>query len=102
MRTLSRRQLLGALGTCGLVPLLSSRASAQTPPKRLVVFYTKDVPEDTVWDALNRSTLPKLWVPKKENVHRVDAIPVLGTGKVDLRRLKQLAIERAGVPAPQV
>ena len=61
--------------------------------ERLVVFYTKDVPEDTVWDALNRSTLPKLWVPKKENVHRIDAIPVLGTGKVDLRGVKRLAEE---------
>jgi hypothetical protein len=32
-------------------------------------------------------------VPKKENIHRIEAIPVLGTGKVDLRAVKQLAAE---------
>jgi acyl-[acyl-carrier-protein]-phospholipid O-acyltransferase/long-chain-fatty-acid--[acyl-carrier-protein] ligase len=61
--------------------------------ERLVVLYTRDVPEDDVWAALNQSTLPKLWVPKRENVHRIEAIPVLGTGKVDLRAVKQLALE---------
>ncbi len=59
--------------------------------ERLVLFYTKDVPADVLWDALNKSELPKLWVPKKDNIHRIDAIPVLGTGKVDLRAVKQLA-----------
>jgi acyl-[acyl-carrier-protein]-phospholipid O-acyltransferase/long-chain-fatty-acid--[acyl-carrier-protein] ligase len=66
--------------------------------ERLVVFYTADVPEDDVWAALNQSELPKLWVPKRENVHRIEAIPVLGTGKVDLRGVKQLALERHGPP----
>jgi acyl-[acyl-carrier-protein]-phospholipid O-acyltransferase/long-chain-fatty-acid--[acyl-carrier-protein] ligase len=60
--------------------------------ERLVVFYTKDEPEDAVWAALNQSELPKLWVPKRENVHRIEAIPVLGTGKVDLRAVTQLAL----------
>ena len=63
--------------------------------ERLVVFYTKDVPEDEVWAALNNSDLPKLWVPKKDNVHRIETIPVLGTGKVDLRAVKQLAVAMA-------
>jgi len=61
--------------------------------ERLIVFYTKDVPADRVWAALNASDLPKLWVPKKENVHRIETIPVLGTGKLDLRAVKQLAVD---------
>jgi hypothetical protein len=32
-------------------------------------------------------------VPKKDNVHRIETIPVLGTGKVDLRAVKQLAAD---------
>jgi hypothetical protein len=36
-------------------------------------------------------------VPKRENIYRVDAIPTLGTGKLDLRGAKAKAIELAGV-----
>ena len=62
--------------------------------ERIVLFYTKEFPEDALWEAMNRSELPKLWVPKKDNIHRVESIPVLGTGKVDLRGVKQMALSR--------
>jgi acyl-[acyl-carrier-protein]-phospholipid O-acyltransferase/long-chain-fatty-acid--[acyl-carrier-protein] ligase len=60
--------------------------------ERLVLMYVKtDVPPEALWSRLNESALPKLWVPKRENIYRIEAIPVLGTGKVDLRAVKQLA-----------
>lgn len=36
--------------------------------------------------------LPNLWVPKF--IVKVDSIPVLGTGKTDLKGCRTLAIER--------
>jgi hypothetical protein len=35
--------------------------------------------------------LPRLWLPKREDLRVIDAIPSLGTGKVDLRGVRQLA-----------
>jgi len=35
---------------------------------------------------LNQTELPKLWLPRKENIYAVDEIPLLGSGKVDLRK----------------
>jgi acyl-[acyl-carrier-protein]-phospholipid O-acyltransferase/long-chain-fatty-acid--[acyl-carrier-protein] ligase len=46
---------------------------------------------------LSQTDLPRLWLPRRENIHYIEAIPTLGTGKVDLRRLRQLAAERSGV-----
>jgi acyl-[acyl-carrier-protein]-phospholipid O-acyltransferase/long-chain-fatty-acid--[acyl-carrier-protein] ligase len=60
--------------------------------ERLVLFYTKpDVPPEQLWARLNESELPKLWIPKREQIRQIDAIPVLGTGKIDLRAVKTLA-----------
>ncbi len=60
--------------------------------ERLVLMYVKpEVSPEELWARLNDSNLPKLWIPKRENVYRIDAIPVLGTGKVDLRAVKTLA-----------
>jgi acyl-[acyl-carrier-protein]-phospholipid O-acyltransferase/long-chain-fatty-acid--[acyl-carrier-protein] ligase len=38
--------------------------------------------------------LPNLFIPPRNNFVRVDALPVLGTGKMDLRILKRIAMER--------
>ena len=65
--------------------------------ERLVAFYTRaDVTPDTLWTKLGETDLPKLWLPKRESLIQIDAIPTLGTGKVDLRRVRELAGERAG------
>jgi hypothetical protein len=40
-----------------------------------------------------------LWVPKRENLYQVDALPQLGTGKLDLRGLKAKAEALSRIPA---
>jgi len=64
--------------------------------ERLVLLYTQTetAPKD-VWQRLSESELPKLWLPKRENIYPVDSIPTLGTGKLDLRGAKATAIELA-------
>ena len=35
--------------------------------------------------------LPNLFIPRRDQFFKVDAIPILGTGKLDLRALRKLA-----------
>ena len=61
--------------------------------EKLVVLYTPDC-GDPGWlqEALDRVPgLPNLWRPAPADYHRVDAIPLLGTGKIDLGAVKRLA-----------
>lgn len=37
------------------------------------------------------SDLPNLWKPKADDFHRVESFPLLGTGKLDLRGIKEMA-----------
>ena len=63
--------------------------------ERLVAFYTDPaMTPQQVWERLSKSALPRLWLPKREDLHYTDAVPTLGTGKVDLRRVRQLALDR--------
>ncbi|MGH7811859.1 MAG: AMP-binding enzyme, partial [Candidatus Binatia bacterium] len=77
----------------------SSVVTAVPDPQRgekLVAFYTQNaMGRDELWDKLNKSNLPKLWVPKRENLYLIDSIPVLGSGKADLKTIKIMALERA-------
>ena len=64
--------------------------------ERLVVFYTnKDIAPDELWSRLSQTNLPKLWIPKRESFYYIETIPTLGTGKVDLRQVKKIALEKA-------
>jgi acyl-[acyl-carrier-protein]-phospholipid O-acyltransferase/long-chain-fatty-acid--[acyl-carrier-protein] ligase len=84
----------------GDVPAAVAAVPDESRGERLVAFYAgTDVSPDALWSRLCESSLPKLWVPKRDNLYRIDAIPLLGTGKVDLRRVRALALEMAGGPA---
>ena len=64
--------------------------------ERLVVLYTElnESPEAVV-KKLIASGLPAIYVPGSESFFKVDEIPILGTGKLDLRGLQKLALEKA-------
>ena len=64
--------------------------------ERLIVLHT--LPEDKLKECLsrlNQTGLPNLWVPRTDAFFRIPAMPYLGTGKLDLRRLRELAQECA-------
>jgi acyl-[acyl-carrier-protein]-phospholipid O-acyltransferase / long-chain-fatty-acid--[acyl-carrier-protein] ligase len=66
--------------------------------ERLIVVHTlsEDVLRDCI-ELLAKSDLPALWKPKPDQFLHVEQLPYLGTGKLDLRKLRELAT--AGVPA---
>lgn len=65
--------------------------------ERLVVLHTplNGVDRDQLCQQLGRRGMPSLWVPSPRDFVQVGELPVLGSGKLDLRRVKQIALERA-------
>ncbi|MGA2354216.1 MAG: acyl-[ACP]--phospholipid O-acyltransferase [Terriglobales bacterium] len=61
--------------------------------ERLIVLHT--LPDDKLQECLTqlgKSELPALWKPRADQFVHVDSLPYLGTGKIDLRRLKEIAV----------
>lgn len=68
--------------------------------ERLVALYVHaEIEAAELWQRLAAGNLPRLWIPKRENLYAVEALPVLGTGKLDLRGVKAMAERHAGVHA---
>ena len=60
--------------------------------ERLMVLHKlPDAPLKKCLDKLAQSELPNLWKPRPDQFFRVEAFPLLGTGKLDLRKVKELA-----------
>ncbi|OGR92133.1 MAG: hypothetical protein A2V88_13765 [Elusimicrobia bacterium RBG_16_66_12] len=64
--------------------------------ERLVVLYKGDLDIDALLKKVSALGLPKLWIPDRENFHRVEEFHLLGTGKIDLQRLKAEASRLEG------
>ncbi|MBC8378898.1 MAG: MFS transporter [Planctomycetes bacterium] len=59
----------------------------------IILYEKKKVDHDALQYVLAESHLPKLYIPKRENLIAVDEIPHLGSGKLDMMKLRQMAIE---------
>ena len=65
--------------------------------ERLIVLTT--LSEENLAATLEefaKTDLPALWKPRADHFVRIEALPYLGTGKLDLRRLRELAFELTG------
>ncbi|HKY72276.1 MAG TPA: acyl-[ACP]--phospholipid O-acyltransferase [Nitrospira sp.] len=63
--------------------------------EQLAVLHTLDETRiSEIHGQLSSNGLPNLFIPPRGNFVKVDALPVLGTGKMDLRALKRIAMER--------
>ncbi len=49
---------------------------------------------EQICKALSAAGLPNLWIPAPDSFMEVPHIPVLGTGKLDLKGMRQQALER--------
>lgn len=65
--------------------------------ERLVVLHLPiDKSPDEVVEALRARGLPNLWVPGPDAFLEVPELPLLGSGKLDLKGLARLALEKFG------
>jgi acyl-[acyl-carrier-protein]-phospholipid O-acyltransferase/long-chain-fatty-acid--[acyl-carrier-protein] ligase len=60
------------------------------------LYTSLSIPPEQLCRRLAEESLPPLWIPAPDGFCQVPQIPVLGTGKLDLKRVKELAEEIAG------
>ena len=65
--------------------------------ERLVVLYTvKNATAEGMIATLKEGGLPNIFIPSADSFFLVDKLPMLGTGKLDLRGIKDKALELCG------
>ena len=89
-----------AAGECGDDDSSPPRLAVTAVPdekkgERLIVLHEpmESTPE-AIREGLSAAGLPNLFVPSSDAFIEVESIPMLGTGKLDLKAVRELAIER--------
>ena len=63
--------------------------------EEIVVLYLPEVRDmlEEFFTAIDRSSLPNLWKPKRSNYFEIKEMPLLGSGKIDILKLRKIALE---------
>jgi len=60
--------------------------------KVVVLHRPLPISPEEICKKMQAEGLPNLWIPLPQNFYLVESIPVLGTGKLDLRAVKEMAV----------
>jgi acyl-[acyl-carrier-protein]-phospholipid O-acyltransferase/long-chain-fatty-acid--[acyl-carrier-protein] ligase len=62
--------------------------------EQLIVIYTPEAGcQDDIKNVINDSKLPNLWKPRRHNYLEIKEMPIAGSGKLNMRRLTEIAHE---------
>jgi acyl-[acyl-carrier-protein]-phospholipid O-acyltransferase/long-chain-fatty-acid--[acyl-carrier-protein] ligase len=71
--------------------VVTSVAGEKKGERLIVLHKLTDDKLQPLLEELTASDLPNLWKPKTDSFVRMEAFPMLGTGKLDLRKVKEIA-----------
>jgi acyl-[acyl-carrier-protein]-phospholipid O-acyltransferase/long-chain-fatty-acid--[acyl-carrier-protein] ligase len=80
------------LGTSDQVVAVTSIPNANKGEELVVLFVAGQVDGNLLYRKVCESGLPNLCKPRRDCFLAVESIPTLGSGKLDVLKLKQLAI----------
>ncbi|MDE0839863.1 MAG: AMP-binding protein, partial [Kiritimatiellae bacterium] len=90
-------KLLEALGTVNQVIAISA-VPDERKGEAIVLLYTAEAgTPDSLKAVVDEADIPNLWKPRAANFFQIDAVPTLGTGKLDLKQIKTLAKQFKGI-----
>ena len=77
-----------AVGAEGQLFAVSAVGDEKKGEKLVILHTADDVQVQHAYEALCAKDLPNLFLPKRDQFFKIDAMPILGTGKLDLRTEK--------------
>ncbi|WP_166831472.1 acyl-[ACP]--phospholipid O-acyltransferase [Thalassoroseus pseudoceratinae] len=78
----------------GEVPLVVTAVPDEKRGERLVVLHRPlDRSPEDILQELSAGNLPNLWLPSRDSFLEVESIPVLGSGKLDLKGIRETAVQ---------
>jgi acyl-[acyl-carrier-protein]-phospholipid O-acyltransferase / long-chain-fatty-acid--[acyl-carrier-protein] ligase len=88
--------IIAILGESDVLSVGVTSVPDEKKGERIIVLHTQlSKPPSEIVKELLANGLPNLFLPSEDSFIEVDSIPILGTGKLDLRGLQQLAKDKA-------
>ncbi len=87
-----------AAGSDSKILAVTAVSNAKKGEQLVVIHTLEEALIPTILKKVADGGLPNLFIPRKDMFLKVDQLPILGSGKLDLRTLRQLAKDRFQTP----
>ena len=85
------RVYLQALDTSEQVVAVTSVPDARKGEELIVLYSAEAGDADSLHEIMSQSKLPNMWKPRRSNYIKTESIPALGSGKLDLVKIRKIA-----------
>jgi acyl-[acyl-carrier-protein]-phospholipid O-acyltransferase/long-chain-fatty-acid--[acyl-carrier-protein] ligase len=83
---------LNALGTTEQLVAVTAIPD-EKKGEELIVFYLPQAgTAENLHEIITKSNLPNIWKPRRDNYIKIELMPTLGSGKLDVAKLKEIAL----------
>ena len=90
------QQLLGGDDAEEALAAVTAVPDERKGERLVVVHLPMEQSPQEVCEALGKAGLPNIWIPGHDSFLQVEELPLLGSGKIDLKGLAALALEHFG------
>jgi acyl-[acyl-carrier-protein]-phospholipid O-acyltransferase/long-chain-fatty-acid--[acyl-carrier-protein] ligase len=90
-------RLVGDDESGGLRAVVTAVPDARKGERLVVVHTAMKASPDELCKSLAEAGLPNLFIPSADSFFEIETLPMLGSGKLDLKGIKKIALERTGV-----
>jgi acyl-[acyl-carrier-protein]-phospholipid O-acyltransferase/long-chain-fatty-acid--[acyl-carrier-protein] ligase len=84
---------LNALGTSEQLVAVTAVPDDKKGEELVVLYLPQAGTAEKLHDIITKSNLPNLWKPRRNNYIRIESMPTLGSGKLDIIKLRKIAME---------
>ena len=86
-----------AAGLADMTFVVTGAKDAKRGEKLVVLYAGWDGDVEALLKKMKENGVPNLWLPARSEFYKVESIPLLGTGKLDLKAVNDLAAKLAGL-----
>ena len=83
---------LHALDTEEQIVAVTSIPHPKKGEELVVLHLARAGTADKLHDIIANSQLPNIWKPRRDNYIRIESMPALGSGKLDVMKLRKIAL----------
>jgi len=87
-------QIIGGDEEEGLQAAVTAVPHEKKGERLIVIHLPIDLTPQQLCDGLSEAGLPNLYIPSPDSFHQVEELPLLGSGKLDLKGIRRIAKEQ--------
>ena len=84
---------MDALDTTDRILVVTGIPDAKKGEQLVVLYLDQAGTDEKLHEIISACNVPNMWKPRRDNYVKIDSMPILGSGKLDIMQLRKTAMD---------